>query len=54
MRGATLKQLRKWSKASGADVHATLEWWRGLNGPERERASAEMRRRMAPKAEAAK
>lgn len=49
-----MKLLRKWATASGADYHGTVQWWKGLDGPERERASAEMRRRMAPKAGAAK
>lgn len=49
MRGSTLKLLRKWSKSSGADYYSTLAWWKGLTGPERERASEDMRNRMAPK-----
>jgi hypothetical protein len=47
MRGTTVKLLRKWAKSSGADQYATREWWRGLSRPDRERAAAEMRRRLA-------
>lgn len=52
MRGSTLKLIRAFAKASGADFGATVEWWKGLNGPDRERAADEMRRRLAVRAEA--
>jgi len=48
-----MKLLRKWAKSSGADFSSTKEWWESLPRPQREKASAEMRRRLVPKAGAA-
>lgn len=53
MRGTMMKLLRKWAKSSGADFSSTKEWWESLPRPQREKASAEMRRRLVPKAGAA-